>query len=150
MTSIELQNYLREKIPLMGAMQVTVVEVSAQHVVLRAPSGPNINHLGTVFGGSASALAIAAAWARLHTLMVALGDRSRVLIQRNTMNDEQPMAGDFIAVAPVPAPESWELFLKTLRRKGRARITLVSVLWCEGRETGRFEGDFVALGARPA
>ena len=47
--------------PLSQAMQVTVVEASFQQVVLTAPLAPNINHRETVFGGSASAVAILAA-----------------------------------------------------------------------------------------
>jgi thioesterase domain-containing protein len=147
-TSLELQSYLYQHIPLTRAMQVTVMQASTEGVVLGAPLGPNINHLGTAFGGSASALAITAAWAQLHTLLAVLGDRSRVLIQRNTMNYERPIEGDFLAVARPPAQEPWDLFLKTLRRKGRARITLSSVLWFDGREAGHFEGDFVALAER--
>jgi thioesterase domain-containing protein len=62
MTPIELERYLHEHIPLSHAMRVGVVTVDAGTVVLRAPLEPNINHRETVFGGSASALAILAAW----------------------------------------------------------------------------------------
>ena len=61
MTPSELQTYLHQHIPLFQAMQVTVVEASLQQVVLTAPVAPNINHRETVFGGSASAVAILAA-----------------------------------------------------------------------------------------
>ncbi|MDL2338661.1 MAG: YiiD C-terminal domain-containing protein, partial [Pseudomonadota bacterium] len=54
-------------------MQVSVVEVSAEQVVLAAPLAPNINHQDTVFGGSASAVAILAAWSMLHTKLTAAG-----------------------------------------------------------------------------
>jgi thioesterase domain-containing protein len=56
----ELERYLHQHIPLSEAMQVSVVEVHPEHVVLSAPLAPNINHRETVFGGSASAVAILA------------------------------------------------------------------------------------------
>jgi len=57
-TPSELQTYLHQHIPLSQAMQFTVVEASLQQVVLTAPLAPNINHRETVFGGSASAVAV--------------------------------------------------------------------------------------------
>jgi thioesterase domain-containing protein len=62
----EIKTYLYEHIPLSKAMEVDVVDASVDKVVLRAPLAPNINHRATVFGGSASALAILAAWTLLY------------------------------------------------------------------------------------
>jgi thioesterase domain-containing protein len=61
MDARELQAYLHAHIPLSAAMQVSVDAVAADGVTLRAPLAPNINHRETVFGGSASAVAILAA-----------------------------------------------------------------------------------------
>ncbi|RYE53550.1 MAG: hypothetical protein EOP18_08925, partial [Rhizobiaceae bacterium] len=47
-------------------MQVRVVAASVERVTLSAPLAPNINHRATVFGGSASAVAILSAWSLLH------------------------------------------------------------------------------------
>ena len=63
----QLERYLHEHIPLSKAMGVSVLSVGEEAVTLRAPLAPNINHRETVFGGSASALAILAAWSLLHT-----------------------------------------------------------------------------------
>lgn len=146
MTPPELEQYLHEHIPLSSAMQVSAVDVSTEHVVLGAPLLPNINHRDTVFGGSASALAILAAWSLLHTKLTASGYTTRLVIQRNTMSYEQAIAGYFTAHALAPSPEAWQAFIRMLERKGRARIAVSSVLWCEGQAVGRFEGEFVALG----
>ena len=56
-----IQDYLHEHIPLSKAMGATVLKVDLSGVVLSAPLEPNINHRETVFGGSASSLAILAA-----------------------------------------------------------------------------------------
>jgi thioesterase domain-containing protein len=63
----EIERYLHEHIPLSQHMQVRVVSCDAHGVKLTAPLLPNINHRHTMFGGSASALAILAGWTWLHT-----------------------------------------------------------------------------------
>ena len=84
-------------------MQVTVLEASLQQVVLTAPLAPNINHRETVFGDSASAVAILAAWSMLHLGLTAEGLGSRLVIQRNTMDYLMPIDGSFTAVALAPS-----------------------------------------------
>jgi thioesterase domain-containing protein len=147
---IELEQYLHAHIPLSKAMAVSVVSVEQSTVVLRAPLAPNINHRETVFGGSASALAILAAWSLLHTRLHAEGIASRLVIQRNTMEYEQPIHGEFTAQSTLEQPASWQQFTRTLARKGKSRIAVVSVLRHDGQVVGRFTGEFVALGATGA
>jgi thioesterase domain-containing protein len=146
MSPAELETYLHAHIPLSRAMQVRVVQAAPEAVVLSAPLAPNINHRDTVFGGSASAVAILAAWSLLHTRLSAEGLASRLVIQRNTMSYEQPIAGNFTATAAAPDAATWQQFLRMFRRKGKARITVVSVLHFVGEVAGRLEGEFVALG----
>ncbi len=146
MSASALQQYLHEHIPLSKAMQVSVVSVAPESVVLRAPLEPNINHRETVFGGSASAVAILAAWSLLHTRLRAAGIDCRLVIQRNTMDYGLPIAGEFMARSSLQHPEDWPLFLRMLTRKGKARVAVVSVLEHAGQLVGRFTGEFVALG----
>ena len=150
MLPAELEQYLHEHIPLSKAMAVSVVSVEQSTVVLGAPLAPNINHRETVFGGSASALAILAAWSLLHTRLRAEGIASRLVIQRNTMEYEQPIQGEFTAHSTLEQPESWQQFIRTLARKGKGRIAVLSVLQHAGQVVGRFTGEFVALGAAGA
>lgn len=148
MRPIELEHYLHAHIPLSGAMEVSVVSVQRDAVVLRAPLAPNINHRETVFGGSASALAILAAWSLLHTRLRDEGLASRLVIQRNTMEYLQPIAGEFTATSSLD-PGAWPPFTRMLARKGRARIAVSSVLEHAGQVAGRLTGEFVALGGVP-
>ena len=144
----ELEQYLHAHIPLSRAMGVSVVSVGASAVVLSAPLGPNINHRETVFGGSASALAILGAWALLQVRLRNEGIASRLVIQRNTMEYERPILGDFTARSSFEQPRQWQKFIPMLKRKGKARIAIVSVLEHAGEVVGRFTGEFVALGTR--
>ena len=149
MSPRELETYLHAHIPLSKAMQVSVVQAAPEKVVLSAPLAPNINHRDTVFGGSASAVAILAAWSLLHTRLSAEGLASRLVIQRNTMSYEQPIVGTFTATAAAPDDQAWKQFLRVFKRKGKARITVASVLHFAGEVAGRLEGEFVALGMDP-
>ena len=74
-------------------MAVSVRSVEHDAVILLAPLAPNINHRDTVFGGSASALAILAAWSLLHVRLRAEGITGRLVIQRNSMEYERPVSG---------------------------------------------------------
>jgi thioesterase domain-containing protein len=145
MSPSELEKYLHDHIPLSKAMEVSVLKIDDNEVVLRAPLTPNINHRATVFGGSSSALAILSAWALLHTRMRNLGIESRLVIQRNTMEYEKPIEGEFIAQSSLQQKEAWPKFTHTLIRKGKARIVVISVLMYAGVIVGKLTGEFVAL-----
>ena len=145
MNAAELEAYLHGHIPLSAAMQVSVDAVAADGVTLRAPLAPNINHRETVFGGSASAIAILAAWSLLHTRLLAEGITARLVIQSNTMDYDAPILGEFSARSSLEAPEQWPRFTRTLARMGRARMRAVAVLESDGQVVGRLTGEFVAL-----
>jgi len=147
LTPQALQTYLHQHIPLSQAMDVTVVEASPHQVVLSAPLAPNINHRDTVFGGSASAVAILAAWSMLHLRLSADGLGSRLVIQRNTMDYLAPIDGTFTAAAQAPAAAVWQPFTRMLQRKGLGRIAQVSALHYQGQPVGQLVGEFVAFGA---
>lgn len=146
MTEAELETYLHDHIPLSRAMAARVVSIAADKVVLGAPLGPNINHRDTVFGGSASALAILSAWSLLHLRLLAAGQPSRLVIQRNSMEYLAPISGDFTATAVLDPDGGWDGFLKMLTRRGLARITVGAELDYQGRIAGRLSGEFVAFG----
>ena len=150
MTPPELEHYLHEHIPLSRAMHVAVISADANGVMLQAPLAPNINHRDTVFGGSASALAILAAWSLLQVRVMAAGLAPRLVIQRNTMEYEQPIAGDFEARSALAEPGHWTQFTHMYERKGKARIAVNAVLSFEGEVAGRFNGEFVAIDPRRA
>ncbi len=126
-------------------MRVDVLAANAEGVKLSAPLAPNINHRDTVFGGSASALAILSAWSLLHIRLNEESLACRVVIQRSTMNFERPIVAEFMAESAISDETMWAKFINTLQRKGRARISVAAVLSCKEEQVGAFEGDFVAL-----
>ena len=141
----ELTAYLHEHIPLSRTMGVQIVSASESRVELTALFAPNVNHQSTVFGGSASAVAILAAWTLMHVRLGEAGLDCDLVIQRNSMEYLVPFAKDFEAVSSFEDDAGWERFLKLYRRRGRGRLLIPASLYCEGREVGKLEGAFVAL-----
>lgn len=145
MDASALQKYLHEHIPLSKAMGVEVITASVEGVRLFAPLAPNLNHRETVFGGSASALAILSAWTLLYLKLANEEQKGRIVIQRNAMSYERPILGGFTASSAVHGAATWARFADTLKRRKRARISVSAMLHCEEEKVGEFEGEFVAL-----
>ena len=141
----ELEHYLHTQIPLSQAMAVRVVSIADGAVVLSAPLAPNTNHHATVFGGSAAALAMLAAWSLLHTRLRAAGVSSRLVIQRSSVEYLRPMAGEFSARATLGAMPDWARFNAALARRRPARIAVQTVVEHAGEVAVRFTGEFVAV-----
>jgi thioesterase domain-containing protein len=140
-----LETYLRERIPLSRAMEVRVVEIGATHLRIAAPLAPNINHRDTVFGGSAAAVAMLAAWGLLYVRLDREQRPARLVIQRCSMEYLQPIDAEFAAVSTLAAGEDWSRFLAGIERKGRARIAVRVDLDSRDRRVGEFTGEFVAV-----
>jgi len=147
MRPAELEHYLYTHIPLSRAMQVVVIEVSGNEIILEAPLAPNINHQDTVFGGSASAVAILAGWSLVHVRLAAAGIAAHLVIQRNTLHYDLPIRGRFAARARMADPDSWQTFVRTLTRRRKARLTVQCALTCGDTTVGHCEADYVATSA---
>jgi thioesterase domain-containing protein len=144
-TAAGLATYLHEKIPLTRAMGMRVMDVGAR-LVLEAPLEPNINHLGTAFGGSLHALPTLACYAALWTLLIEAGIDCHVVIKRSTADYLQPVKGSLRAVCLRPASGLQQKFLDDLRRHKKARMEMTAIVEGEnGRPAVQFTGVFVAL-----
>jgi len=145
MDSKEIEEYLHEHIPLSKAMEVHVQFASDNRVVLEAPIGPNINHRETVFGGSASALAILAAWCLLYVRLTGEDVGGRIVIRENAMKYSRPIDGPFQAIALAPGPVEWRRMIAMLTKGRMARVPVNATLMCNELQVGEFAGEFVIL-----
>lgn len=143
MTATEVEAYLHKHIPQSVTMGVQVASVDSSGVTLTAPLTPNINHRGTVFGGSAAAVAMLAGWALVHAH---LDDRPnvRLVIRRQQMEFDAPIDGDFEALCDNPGAAAWDLFEQTLAARGSGRVTLTVRLRRGGKDLATFQGVYVA------
>ena len=147
----EVEAYLLQHIPITSAMGVRVGACGPDGVTLTAPLAANVNHRSTVFGGSASAVAILSAWTWLHFALQDDDLNCGIVIQRNRMDYLLPIDGDFTVVCQGLSAANWEKAKRTLRRYGKARANLSAKLLRDGKTVARFTGDYVAvLHAPPA
>jgi len=141
----ELQRYLHDRIPLTRAMAIEVRAATTAGVEIYAPLAPNINHRDTVFGGSASAVAILAAWSALYVRMRSEGRAGRIVIRRNTMAYERPITDCFTATASPPSDAAWAKAVAALGKGRPARVHVKATLECRGERVGALEGEFVVM-----
>jgi thioesterase domain-containing protein len=143
--SEDLEHFLHEQIPLARAMEVRVVRADPDEVVLSAPLAANTNHHGTLFGGSASALAILCAWSWLHIRLADEDLDPDVVIQKSETEFLRPGRSEVFARCPGSGPRAWNRFLRTYRRFGKARIELTAYVSASGETAASLTGLFVAL-----
>ena len=146
-SSAELTAYLHRSIPLTAVMGIVTVETSWDAAVLSAPYQDNINHEGTFFGGSLSALALLTGFAVLRHRLQVIGRHHRIVIRRNTYTYQRPATTDVTARAELD-PERWRDLLDQLERRGKGRITVdVVVSDTSDRKVGHLSGAFALLSA---
>jgi thioesterase domain-containing protein len=142
----ELERYLHQEIPLSRAMGVKVEATGPGGVRLWMPLAPNLNHRGGLFGGSAAALAILAGWTLVHErLMGEAALDPHLVIQRSQIEYLAPVATDVVASASQPSQDAWDRFVRTYRRRGRARIQVSAEVSGGGETAARLVATFVAL-----
>ena len=120
---LQLERHLHQAIPLSRAMQASVLEAGEEHVLLGAPLAPNVNHRGTVFGGSAVTLATLSAWTLLYWRLRMHLPPASVVLQSSSMRYLRPISSAFAARATLRPDASWPTFLRTLARRGKARVS---------------------------
>lgn len=145
MSPEELTSYLHRVIPLSAAMEVEAIETGAAATTVHAPHGPNINHQGTVFGGSLSALALLAGFAAVLNRLRNEGYPHRVVVQRNHYSYDLPAQTGVRATAAIDAAR-WNRLREALERRNMGRLTVdVTVTDEHGTRVGRLAGVFAAM-----
>jgi thioesterase domain-containing protein len=142
----ELEKFLHLKIPLTHAMGIRVIQTGPHQLILEAPLAPNINHLGTAFGGALHTLPTLACYATLWTLLVEAGVDGHVVVKTSHANYRQPVRGAFRASCNRASSSNAAAFIDELRRFKKARMNLESIV-CDpdGKPAVEYHGSFVAL-----
>ena len=148
MTPQALEALLAEKIPVANFMQIQVVEIQADRLTLKAPLAPNLNVHDTMFGGSATAIGLIAAWSLFSTRLANAGIKATVVAHKNSSVYLKPIDDELVAEATLAETESgqaWQDFLDRFNEKGRARLNLHTRLLCHQELAGEVEAVFVAI-----
>lgn len=139
------QSYLYDHIPITKHLGVIVNKFDGRRIELTAPLEPNINHRDSAFGGSLSSVAILAGWTILHLKLLEKKINARLVIQKSSINYLDAVLSDFTAACELPAAEQWHSFLNMLNAKGKARLTLSSKIYSDGKLVCEQEGVYVAV-----
>lgn len=144
-TAASLSEVWRDRMPLTTALGVEIGALDGERLELLLPLAPNVNHKGTVFAGSLSALATLAGWSALWLVLREANEPAHVVIQDARIQYKAPARGDVTARVALPTGAAREKWLGTLRKKGRARLGLeVEVRDAAGEVVATFEGRYVA------
>ena len=143
--TLELQNYFRSNIPVADFMNFKVEDLKPYSVKLSAPLKPNYNHYMTAFGGSIATLGILAGWAILHFKTVEEKIRCVLVIQESNMKYLRPSNNDFEAVSDSLDEKQWDDFKSKLLSDGKAKISMMTNLYSEGKLIATHKGTFVGI-----
>jgi thioesterase domain-containing protein len=143
MTPDALTAYLHEQIPLTRAMDLRVLRSEAGLAEISAPLAPNRNPHHTVFGGSLATLGIVCGWLLLNQALAAEGLDAQLVVHNSDCEFIAPADDTFVATTTMPL-EEWPRFLAMLRRRGRARITVVTEIRVRDQRVLEHRGSYVA------
>ena len=132
------------KIPITRALCATVEDFDGGRLVLAAPLGENVNHLGTAFGGSLNTLAVLSCYGLLWLEL--REEECNIIIRDSTIRYDRPVRGDIRAVCARPDEKTVETFRRRFRQRGQARIVLSAIIEDGGVTAARFRGTFAAVG----
>lgn len=144
--SQHLESVLHGDIPLTREMGVEVLDWQGQRLRLRLPLEANVNHKSTMFGGSLYCAAVLAGWGWLHLRLRELGvEDGHIVIQEGQISYPLPVTGPAIAECAPPEDKTWERFIATYQRRGRARLTLRTQVFNAGsaEPAVNFSGQYV-------
>ena len=149
MTKDEVEEYLKDHIPLSAAMQIDVVEAGPGGVTLSVPLEPtNVNHRSTAFGGSVAALATLTGWTLVHLRLRDAGIAAQTVIQSSSVQYDAPIHGDFRAVSQPVEHRAWKRFTRAVTKHGKGRLHVSVDVVVDGQAAATFTGAYVALGGQ--
>jgi len=140
---IHLQNVLHNEIPITRSIGIQVEHCEVDRIVLTAPIEPNINHKCTAFGGSLYCVAVLAGWSYIYHNMKFHQLEGHIVIQHSEVNYIAPVEGKIRAECVMLDAEILSRFIKTYKRKGRARIKLQVKILFNNKEAMILTGQYV-------
>ena len=139
-----IQGIWDASIPLTRHMGVRIAALDEHGLKLAAPLGPNVNHMGTGFGGSLASVATLTGWG-LTQVLTSHVDDVHVVVRESRLRYRATVNGDFETFCAFPAPEVIDAFRQQLERRHRSRIQLQVQLSAGGRSCLELDGDFAAF-----
>jgi thioesterase domain-containing protein len=139
----EFQVFIEKKIPLLKKMGAKIEVIGADKTVLSAPYAPNINHLGTVFGGSIVSLQAVASWVWFLSLLDKHNLTGELVAKSVSTKFILPVRSDFKVVTHGVSKTQVGRIVKALKEKKKTRATIMAKVICKNKVCAEFSGQFV-------
>lgn len=145
MNKEEAQKYINSNIPMSRLMGMNIIELTHQSVRVAMPHAPNINHQGSVFGGSIDSLFFVTCWAYVQLLVEHIDPHPRIVGRRGSSVFHTPIKSDFEAKVLIPDDRMIHSFFNDLRQTGKGKFKVQANIESKGKIAAEFNGEFVVL-----
>lgn len=143
-----VRHKLREGVPLIGQMQLDVIDWQPGLVTVEAPLAPNINTHGTAFGGSLYCVASMAGWSLMHLTLMSAGFLPSVWVMKGEISYRRPVRGVLRATASM-TPEACGALIESFGRAGKAKSQVDILMQEEGQDCVQLSALFAAVTQDP-
>lgn len=108
---------------------------------------PSLNDKLTAFGGSLYCACVMNGWGMIYLQCRQRGINPNMVVTRGEIDYLAPVDEEPIVASCVASEEwLWDDFADRVRRRGKARIGVASLIRCQGREAVRFSGQYAVVG----
>ncbi|MEW8237890.1 MAG: YiiD C-terminal domain-containing protein [Candidatus Thiodiazotropha taylori] len=136
MNSSQLEQRIREGIPIAAQMAFRVRSLTLSGITVVGGGEQNHNVHGTAFAGSLYAIAALSAWGLVQSR---LPKGAELVMARAEIDYRLPVIGDIVAHCNIDR-ETFDRFLDDLQQKGRARLKALSIVGSDGSVAAELRG----------
>ncbi|MET0067166.1 MAG: YiiD C-terminal domain-containing protein [Candidatus Thiodiazotropha sp.] len=140
MTPAQLEQRIRQGIPLAAHMDFRVLSLTENSIRVRGGAAENLNVHGTAFAGSLYAIATLAAWGLVRSR---LPDGADLVMAEGNIRYLQPILGELIAECHIESGVFGQ-FLEQLSSRGKARLEASAEFPGRNGPGASFEGQLHA------
>lgn len=127
--SEKLKQFFLDHLPITQFMGLEVESYDGDTLILTAPLEPNINDKQTAFGGSLYNTAVMACWGMIYLKTQEKNIDCNQVVAEGSVKYIAPVNGRIRAICHAPSEEALAVFFENFDLKGRAKITLESVIY---------------------
>ncbi len=140
----DLGDHILSEIPAAERLGFRLVDARDGGARSKVSLAPNLNHLGTFFGGSLYAAGALTCYAGLRALLESEGlPAKNIVIARGDIHYLAPAQGD-IEIVSHASPESVRAFLSEFRTRGRGRIKIEGKIFEGLKLVAKIRGAYLA------
>jgi thioesterase domain-containing protein len=141
---ISLEEFLYSSIPVVKSLQLAVNE-SDDSIEFTIPLEPNINHAGSIFGGSLASLSALAGFGAIISRVKKLGINARVLIVENSNRYRRPADSTASCQITSEVLDNIEKEVAAINEGSRGRITLELTITAGDTQAVKSTGVYVVI-----